>query len=41
MIKVCPRCHQAFDAKYDFYRYCEECFVPCEMKEIMDYRNEL
>lgn len=36
-MKICPRCRQAFNAKYDFYRYCEECFVPCQIKEIIDY----
>ena len=40
MIKVCPRCHQAFDARYDFYRYCEECFVPCEMQEIVNFKED-
>jgi len=36
-IKVCPRCHQAFVAKYDFVKYCEECLPADQWREVAGY----
>jgi hypothetical protein len=32
-IKICSRCHQAFQAKYDFLKYCEECMSAYDQLE--------
>ena len=35
--KVCPRCHQAFDTKYDFVKYCEECLPENDWRDVVKY----
>jgi RNA polymerase subunit RPABC4/transcription elongation factor Spt4 len=36
-IKVCPRCHQAFETRHDFVVYCEECLSVNDWSDVVKY----